>query len=226
MESRLFIPEILTVGGFQGMATVGELAEEVGVYSASPDFVMKRCGPIARNILAQVPDEFFGECSRKGLYPNIDVRIHRLYPGDYPAVPGWHTDGEFRGDYHAQPELDRVVDHHHLVGTVSTGVDGVSLTEAVTEPFRAVIDEPDAGNTLWSQVHRQVETNKPKSMKLEDGVLTSMGSFTLHRATPAMIRGWRLFFRLSMWHRPYLNAEGGCISRQEQVYRLSEAKGW
>lgn len=50
-------------------------------------------------------------------------------------------------------------------------------------------------------------------------------SWTLHRAMPTKIRGWRLFFRMAMWHKPNLG-EDGMISKQEQVYKLVEGSGW
>jgi hypothetical protein len=221
-----FLPDFGPVGSFRGLATVAELAEETGVYSASPDFVRANCGPLAVSILDAVPADYYDRAASLGLYPNIDVRIHRLYPGDFPAVPGWHADGEFRADYHSQPELDKIPEHSHLTGTISTDENGVSLTQLVTEPFTANIVNPDVENTLWSQVHRQVDESNPAKTSIPDGQLTSFSSFTLHRATPATVRGWRLFFRISMWHRPYLSEAGGSISRQEQVYRVAEHLGW
>lgn len=50
-------------------------------------------------------------------------------------------------------------------------------------------------------------------------------SWTLHRCMPAKIRGWRLFFRMAMWHKPNLG-DGGMITKQEQVYKLAEAGNW
>lgn len=222
-----FVPEIDVVGKFQPTATVAELAEEVGMYSASPEFVRTHGGPLTLQMLDAVPQAFYDECDELELFPNIDVRVHRLYPGDFPAVPGWHSDGEYRADYHAQPDLTKFREHKHLVGTISTDPAGVSMTEVVTSKFQAEVVDPTADNTLWYQVHAALEKDKNvDKVSLPDGQLTSMGAFTLHRATPARIRGWRLFLRLSMWHKPYLSDEGGTLARQEYVYRVSESKGW
>lgn len=221
-----FIPEIEKVGEFDPVAGIGELAEETGMYSASPDFVREHGGKLTRMMLDQVPDSFYAECENLGLYPNIDVRVHRLYPGDFPAVPGWHTDGEFRKDYHSQPDLDKFTEHAHIIGSISTDENGVSMTEVVDEKFEANIENPDINHTLWEQVHNQIDVEKPHTLHIPDGQMTRIGAMTLHRATPARIRGWRLFVRLSMWHKPYISEEGGSIARQEYVYRLSESKGW
>lgn len=223
---QIFVPEIATVGSFSPLATVAELAEETGMYSASPDFVREHGGKYTVEILDAIPLSFYEECEAHGMYPNIDVRIHRLYPGDYPAVPGWHSDGEFRENYHAQPDLQKFTDHKHLIGTVSTDPLGVSNTEVVNEEIAVDIKNPSADNTLWEQVHLQVENSPVSKIQLDDGQLAEMGAFTLHRATPARTRGWRLFVRASMWHKPYLSEAGGSISHQEQVYRVTESKGW
>lgn len=177
-------------------------------------------------MMDKIPSDFYDECESLGLFPNIDVRVHRLYPGDFPAVPGWHTDGEFRRDYHSQPDLNKFTEHSHIIGSISTDDDGVSLTDVVNEEFEAEIENPNEDHTLWQQVHDQIEAHEPSTLYIPDGQLTKIGAMTLHRASPARTRGWRLFLRLSMWHKPYISDEGGSIARQEYVYRLSESKGW
>lgn len=228
MTDFLFTPDLEVVGRFPATASIADLADEVGVYSASPRFVREHCGPVANSILDAVPQSFYDEASELGLFPNIDVRIHRLYPGDFPAYPGWHCDGEYRDSYQSQPDLTRIAEHHHLVGTVSTEPEGVSLTQFVTSPFTARLPvTPSAEAPLWGQVHDQVANDHGVLVtSAEDGNLYQFSSTTLHRACPATIRGWRLFLRMSMWHRPYLNEAEGTFSRQEQVYQLAEGRGW
>jgi hypothetical protein len=222
-----FKPEFSQVAAFPGHASITELAAEIGVYSASHEFVRTRCGPIANRILDQVPESYYRHAIRLGLLLNIDIRIHRLYPGDFPAYPGWHCDGEFRADYHAQPDLSKMPTHQHLTATVSTDQDGVSNTLFVAENLDFETDNvPTSANTLWGQVHEAVEARPDLALHLtRDGELTMFDSWTLHKATAARVRGWRLFFRMSMWHKPYLG-DGGMISRQEQVYKLCEGSGW
>lgn len=219
-----FEPSLQQVGSFAPTATIEQIAEEVGIYSASPNFIRDNGGPLTNAILDQIPSDWFAEAEDLGLYPNIDVRVHRLYKDDFPAVPGWHCDGEYRKTYHSQPELDKIVMHRHIVGTVSTSPTGVSLTEFVTDPLSVEIDE--SGNAgVWEQVHRHIDKVGPTIVEAQDGALYDFGSMTLHRCAPAKERGWRLFLRASMWHKPYLQGEG-TIARQEYVYRLSEEKGW
>jgi hypothetical protein len=222
-----FTPDLAVVGRFPATATIPALAEEVGVHSASPAFVRTHCGPLANQVLDAVPESFYAEADALGLLPNIDVRIHRLYPKDFPAYPGWHCDGEYRADYQSQPDLTHVQRHHHLVGTLSSEPGGVSLTEFVSSPVSlALTHTPDAQNTLWGQVHAAINGDPTvQTVSAQDGQLMQFDSLTLHRARPATVRGWRLFVRVSMWHKDYLG-DGGRISRQEQVYQLAEGHGW
>jgi hypothetical protein len=223
-----FEPELAVIGQVPGRYTIEQIDGEVGIYSATPEFVRDQGGPITNSILDVIAESgFLDEAERLGLFPNLDVRVHRLYPGDIPAFPGWHADGEYRESYHAQPDLHRVRRHSHVVCHVSTEEQGVSTTEFLTEPFTADVEDPSVQNRLWGQVHRQVEAT-PDLVRVSstDGEITRFGSLTLHRARPAEIRGWRLFVRASMWHKPPLDCAGGKISKQEQVYRVDEGSGW
>lgn len=219
-----FNPSLQQVGEFDAIASIEQIAAETGMFSASPNFVRDNGGPLTNQILDQIPADWFEESKELGLYPNIDVRVHRLYKDDFPAVPGWHCDGEYRKTYHSQPELDKVPLHRHIVGTVSTGTQGVSLTQFVTDDVSVEVDEEN-GVGIWEQVHNHIDATVPTIIEAEDGKLYDFGSMTLHRCMPAKERGWRLFLRASMWHKPYLQGEG-TLARQEYVYRLSEEKGW
>lgn len=221
-----FNPNFKVVATIPGVATIEDLSKEQGVYSATPQFVKKNCGDIARSLLALVPYTYYDEAEDLGLFVNCDVRIHRLYPGDFPAYPGWHCDGEYRETYFSQPDMNRVRVHNHLIATISSHEGGVSNTQFLAEPFSADIESVDSEHTLWGQINCQLEKKQQKTtFDTKDGQLMMFDSWTLHRAMPARIRGWRLFFRVSMWHKPNLG-DGGKISHQEQVYKLSEGGSW
>lgn len=229
VKTYVFKPNFQTIAQVDPIRSVAELAEEVGMYSATPEFVRRNGGKISNEILDKIPEWYAKETHDKGLNINIDIRIHRLYPGDFPAYPGWHCDGEFRETYFSQPDIDRVNVSRHIVGTVSSHEGGVSNTEFLNEPFEAAIDKPSSDHTLWGQVHRQLtkvqETRELNTVSTKDGELVLFDPWTLHRCTATRIRGWRLFFRVSQWHRPNLGDDGK-ISRQEQVYKLVEGGGW
>ncbi len=154
-----FAPNFEKVASFQPVRSIAEIEGEIGVYSATPDFIRRHCGPIANEILDAVPASYFEKCAKLGLFPNCDIRIHRLYPGDFPAYPGWHCDGEFRETYFSQPDLNRIPVSYHLIGMVSSHDGGVSNTQFLDAPFSIDIDLPEHGanpllttaaqHTLW-----------------------------------------------------------------------------
>jgi hypothetical protein len=226
MANYDFAPAFEILSSHQSHYPIADLERERGVYSATPTFVRAHCGDIACHLLASVPDAYYAEAERLHLFPNCDVRIHRLYPGDVPAYPGWHCDGEYRGTYFSQPDLDRIKVSKHITAHVSSCADGVSCTQFLNEPFSCEVREQSAEHTLWGQVHAAIERKQAKAVfDIRDGQLVQFDSWSLHRAMPARVRGWRLFFRMSMWHRPNLG-EGGMITKQEQVYKLVEGSGW
>jgi hypothetical protein len=234
-----FSPDVSLLASVQPCWPVGVLADEVGVYAASPDFVRARCGPAANAILDAVPADWFDRCAELGMLPNIDVRTHRLNPGEFPAVPGWHCDGALRETYFAQPDRARVPIRDTLLCVVSSHEDGIANPEFVTEPVTLSIPTPEemeaAGGrfVLWREVHRAMPADLATA-RLADGQLTQMSCDTLHRVMPAHQRGIRLLFRMSMWHNPHLG-DGGKVAVVQQRYRLidtetvwleDEANGW
>lgn len=223
MTTYNFTPNFRVVNRVAPTASIAALEGERGVYSATADFVREHCGPIANGILDAVPGWYFDEAESLGLFPNIDVRVHRLYPGDFPAYPGWHCDGEYRETYFSQPDLDRIKVSRHVIATVSSHENGVSNCAFMTTPMTVDIERADSEHTLWGQVDALARGQPCEAT--EDGALYLFDSWSLHKVMPARVRGWRLFFRLSMWHRPNLGA-GGMLTKQEQVYKLAEGSGW
>jgi hypothetical protein len=221
-----FKPNFSVVHEVQPVWSIAALEKEQGVYSATPAFVRAHCGEIGNLLLSQVPDEWYAETERLKLYPNCDIRIHRLYPGDFPAYPGWHCDGEFRETYFSQPDLERIFVSHHLTAHVSSHQGGISRTQFLAQPFTCTIQDPCSEHTLWGQVDAALEKVQERQLfDVQDGQMVRFDSWTLHRCMPARIRGWRLFFRMSGWHRRNLG-DGGMLSRQEQVYKMVEGSGW
>jgi hypothetical protein len=234
MKCFKFANNSSVIANFTPTASIDKLEREVGVYSATPEFVRTHCGDIAKSILGAIPASYYELCSHLGLYPNCDIRIHRLYPGDYPAYPGWHCDGEFRETYFSQPDLDKIPVSYHLTATVSSHENGISNTQFLKESFEfqtirdySMRDTQDQ-HTMWSEVNELLEKRKDKDVwNTRDGQLVQFDARTLHRAMPAMRRGWRLFFRMSMWHKPNLGINNnGMVTKQEQVYKILGPIGW
>lgn len=227
MKDYRFNSDYKTIEKIRGIETISKLEKEVGMYSATPEFLLKHGGSISKNILSKIPQWYFDEAKDKGLYPNIDVRIHRLYPGDYPAYPGWHCDGHFRETYFSQPDSERVKVGKHIICVISS-IKGVSNPEFLDEDITLKLN-PSADHNLWGQAHKEIEEIKKnrviKSSFTKEGDIILFNPWTLHRVSPAKKRGWRLFFRMSMWDKPNLG-DGGMLTKQEQVYKVIEGSGW
>lgn len=231
-----FKPNFTILSNTQKQYSVDELTNEVGVYAASPEKVKEVCGPVANKILNSVPETWFQRCKDLHMYPNIDVRIHRLNKGEYPAVPGWHCDGALRETYFGQPDLERIKIRDTILCIVSTGDKGISNPEVAMDEISISI--PDNISTtndfvLWKYVHNAMPKNVKKTI-IPDGQVTLMSCDTLHRVMPAHTRGTRLFFRMSMWHNDYLGNGGKIvlsnqkykILTEETVYVKDESCGW
>ena len=111
----------------------------------------------------------------------------------------------------------------HAVTTVSTHPQGVSNTRFLDTAMQleAVEDLPDA--SLWTEVHRYVEgldKDIYKFTDMRDGDIAMFDARALHKAMPVKTSGKRLFFRMSLFHRPGLGE--GHISKQEQLYLLPQ----
>ena len=228
----LFIPNYGIMA--QVTPTAADFIGEQSMYSATPEFAIKNGGDITRAIIAVIPDWYYESAKNLSLYPNIDVRVHDLNLDNipagfllYPAIPGWHADGEFRETYFSQPDLNRVPVSFHIVSTTSTLAEGVSNTRFIDDAMEMEVKEdlPDAA--LWAEVHRHVEQlDSYAYTDMRDGGVVMFDARSLHKAMPVKATGKRLFFRMSMWHKPNLGDEGqssediGQISKQEQLYLL------
>lgn len=103
---------------------------------------------------------------------------------------------------------------------------GVSNCRFLKNPIELQATQPSQDHTLWGQLDKAItEQSRNDFFDSSDGEMILFDSWTPHKVMPAKIRGWRLFFRMSMWHKPNLG-EGGMISKQEQVYKLVEGSGW
>jgi len=222
-----FNPNYKVVEKIQGVWSIDDIAKEQGMFSATEEFARRHGGKITHQFLDKIPIAFRDEIKRTGLYLNIDVRIHRLYPGMFPAIPGWHCDGEYRETYFSQPDLDRIPVSHHLITTVSTHEDGVSNTRFLNTPITVDIGNCDEEIGVWEQVHEHINTIPKDRLSFydtKDGEIVQFDARSLHKATLCKNRGWRIFIRGSLWHKENLGE--GKLSKQEQVYVMAEKTGW
>ena len=220
----MFIPNYGVVA--QVTPTVEDFIGDQSMYSATPEFAREHGGAITNAIIDKIPSWYYESAAKLDLYPNIDVRVHDLNLENipegfdlFPAIPGVHADGEFRETYFSQPDLSHIPVSFHIVATVSTHPEGVSNTRFIDTAMQMETSEDLPDSALWAEVHRYVEElDSYEFTDMRDGGIVMFDARTLHKAMPAMVSGKRLFFRMSMWHKPNLGE--GQISKQEQLYLL------
>lgn len=200
------------------------LLEEVNLFSCSPLAVKEWGGIHTRNILHQLEEKFhfsIDRCMREGMKPVVDVRIHRLFAEQYPAIPGWHCDHVPRGGYSGQPNFSLCAMHAFNVALIiSDHPQGVSNTEFVMQPVRISLEDQDH---VYRELHREVQRIKPLVAPVPDGKFVWFSQRSIHRAAPAARRGVRLFFRYSMMEKPHIQ---NVKHSMPHVYQLSEENGW
>jgi hypothetical protein len=209
---------------------IATLAAEPSLFSMTIDEVKEHGGVLAREALNSIFSSpamvsRINLAKDAGLHEVIDVRVQRLMPGMFPSIPGWHCDAVPRDGYHGQPEFAKIhPDSVHFTCIASTDESGVSATEFALSPFSAVFNQD---TPIWQQLHRQMTRRgwgqKILTDQVRNGQILMFDTLTPHRTMPCTVRGWRMFFRLSMYHAPALK---GAIANQQQVYLLSEENGW
>ena len=229
IDSFLFNPNYKTIGKTIKTVTLEEIKKEIPMYSATPEFAKKHGGPITRGIIKSIPKWYYKKAKELGLYPNIDIRVHKFdlkkIPKEfdlYPAIPGWHVDGEYRKTYTSQPDLRVVPTSFHIISTISTHPNGVSNTQFLKSSLKIKEAKLLPDLALWNYVHKHIEGMKNRvTTDIKDGSMLLFDGRSLHRAMPVKRSGWRMFFRMSMWHKP--NIGEGQISQQDQVYLLPKS---
>jgi hypothetical protein len=200
------------------------LLKEPCLFSCSEEGVKEKGGVLARTALFHIlncyPQDIYN-AKQEGLSAIVDVRIHRLFTGMYPAIPGWHCDAVPRSRLTGQPRFENINPRaFHVALTLSNEQAGVSNTEFVTDVIRTKIWDD---NHVYKDLHEQVEHLKPKTQHISDGRFVKFWPKTIHRASPSERRGVRMFFRFSMYHNPpIVNVVDGV----QQVYLLKESNGW
>lgn len=219
--------------------TYEAIRNEEAIYGGSCDWVMQYAGPITQEITQRIMDAPSFEAdilhhSLLGYHPVIDTRVTMLMnskfrPGDpaeeefgmFQSIPGWHCDGVIRKDRQSQPDLDTVNDPvcHYLV-TLSTTPEAIAPTQFIVGDYEMDIDE---NQPIWWQVDKHIREH-PEGLPLlncEDNKVYHFNRAALHRATPAIARGFRYFYRMSFHHMPVKNE----FRRTSNVY-VTLGGGW
>jgi hypothetical protein len=225
MADRIeFTPSFSVVATFDATYDRADFAGERSMYACSPDYVRTHGGDIARLAIDSIPDRYLSGADARGMYPNVDIRVHHLDTGDFPASPGWHCDSPLRELHFGQRSGARVPVEQSLIATASTNPHGVSNTQFLTRPYSMNLTPTGEEFTLWQHVDRHIGEPTPDALfNSRDGQLIQFDTHTLHRAMPATRTGIRLFIRVSLW--AINDKHQGNLAKFEQVYRRTPNAG-
>jgi hypothetical protein len=213
-----------TLGNTLPDFTEDDVKAEPMFFSADIDFAYWHGGPVTRAFITAMTED--GQLAQV-----FDSRVHMLMPGWLPAIPGWHHDDVPRGDgshpklsQHGQPNYDApgYLSRH----TLALIGGEIAPTEFAIGTHRLPKIEPGNGPVYkhWHDaVEKQIEAGELARENVPSNVLVNFDWQTMHRAVPAVKRGWRWFGRAS-WQtdRPILNE----IRKQVQVYLPVPTEGW
>lgn len=188
-------------------------------------------GPLVRAALEHAPLSDYG--SRPHVF--VDTKVTLLMPGWIPAIPGWHTDGIPRGPEGdpfgtgnpslaaqlREEERGRAPVFHHLI------LGNPCLTQFLNKPGNAMgIDfslEHSEDSGLYKEMTQLLDQKPQDASVAQPGHWTTWDWWNVHRATPALQRGWRLLIRITEGYAPPLKE--GFTRPQSQVY-VEGPFGW
>lgn len=182
--------------------TAQQISAEPSLFSADLPYAYFKGGPITSRVLQEMrklPDVwavFTGKVTDHHII--IDSRVHSLEKGDYPAIPGWHTDfAERTMSSSMQPDYFKITPTVKVyIVNLSDQEKGVSNTEIIVEPIKLNIPKENVYQSLDNQINKL----KPKKIKVCDGEIIGMDQLSLHRATKTHQSGVRFFLRLAILH--------------------------
>lgn len=214
-----FKPDLKMIDDYSFSESEHDIESEPMIYGGSWNWCQENGGPITRQIMRRIADDFNAEIIRHallGYHPVIDTKSVLLMPGQYPCIPGWHCDGVIRSERGGQPDIATIgEDIKHYICVIGEN-DGIVGTEVATNEVTLNID-PD---NVWKEVDKQMGAYQ-EGRVLKSGQIAKINRQTLHRGSVATGRGWRYFFRLSFYHMPAMNR----FRHQVQVY-ADINQGW
>lgn len=199
------------------------LMNEPNLLGCSPLYVREVGGPVTKNALEQIMDIYgypIRLAEKEGLSAIVDVSVHKLLPGYYPMMPGWHCDWVPYGGRSGQPDFSLIhPDSFNVSLTLSNEQKGVAGHEYVQSNIKPKLWDQER---VFRDLHSQVKRIGPDVVKSKDGVFVRYTPKTILKALPCERRGVRLYVRFSMCVKPpIVNQLVNC----QQVYFNSEELG-
>lgn len=210
-----FEPEYTVIKKIRGAYPTEALLEQRGMYGADIQFAYEHAGEVLTEILDAIPSSYHEDAAERGMELNIDVRVHELAVGDYPATPGWHCDAPQR-ETEFSDKGDTTPVANSLVLNVSSNPKGVSNTVFAVGPVSLDNDRMD--QSTWREMNKVLGDDFADKHVSGDGEMIMFSCYTPHAIQPTQHDGVRMFVRISQWQKPDGFVPG--LAKNEQVYRL------
>jgi hypothetical protein len=190
------------------------IKSEPMIFGGSYDFSMQHAGPITRDFLQAVPEQY-----RTGIF---DSRVHMLKKGFFPCIPGWHHDEVPRTLPNGQPNYAENMKVNHVMAIQGD----ICPTQFAVGECDLPID-PCSSTTIYAQWHplieKMISDSQLQKVSVQSARLIEFDSDSLHQGTAATCGGWRFFGRMSSnSSRPFQNE----VRKQVQVYLGDTYAGW
>lgn len=215
-------PQTFEFFNLEPTAPIETLNKERGVRSVTIDWVLDNLPhtSLIRRATEDIHDVLRSVEAERGCRAVIDARVQRLMPDMFPSIPGWHMDSVERDDFYGQPDVTKISDHiSTFVCTMSSHPEGVSNTKFLADPLTVYVDE---AKPIYKQIHEIAESKETWS--LPDGHWAFMSHGHVHKASPTVRRGYRMFYRATVL--PHVKPKNRGYTDVEQVYVLTEGGGW
>jgi hypothetical protein len=200
-----FAPAFRVIDQMEVFPLKQNIVGETMLYQADVPFAYEHGGPITKEFLRRSP------LPQSSI---IDVRVHHLQAGQYPAIPGYHLDWIPRKDKGANPDMSRIPGARHVVMIIGLG----SLTKFLAE--EVTWDLPD--EKPFERTTRYIEKYELPTWSVSNGQMVQFTSRDWHTATAATGPEWRLFIRASEVDRRPANE----IRNFSQVYIPTQEASW
>ena len=166
---------------FPGKVNLNLLSSQPCYKYASYEHAYATSTPVIQDVLDHMFKQFEPVDVMRFRHCATDIKLKFLRKGQYPCIPGWHTDCTLDMNHHTKGEM-------HIL--FQTGAK--CYTEFITCPVESSIDFITRFDDNPS-----FSFNRSRARSF-DNACVSYGRTNLHRCTRAEQDGWRLLIRLSL----------------------------
>lgn len=153
-----------------------ELESQLSFKYSSYNFALQNSTEGVRKIINSV------RLSGEYKYTVVDVKVVSLKKGEFPCLPGWHTDCTLDPHHKTKPET-----HHIYI----YGAD--CRTRFLADPLSIDL----SNKNLKKEICTSVEKQELKEISIEEGYIYRYNRFSIHAPSQAGKSGTRLLVRVT-----------------------------